>query len=309
MQRLALKFAEPAKIVIVIGIAYSLAQAGWYFITGPQPQPIGTSATTTRQANGPAPLSVAELIQRNLFGDAGAATGAALLDEVPPDTRLRLTLEGIFRATDPTLSAAIVAEQGRPGELYSIGQTLPGNAVLTEVFEDRIVFRRGASYETLRFSEEAPLMSADESTQAPPDTAYEDGAEDAPYAESETDYDQPAGPASTALDDTANRPFEDVVAEYKDRLQSDPEGTLDSLGLAPVSSGAAEGYRLGNLAQSPYLSQTGLQAGDVILSINGTPVGNVSRDQMQIDNIMAQGSARLEVQRGERRFFVTAALP
>jgi hypothetical protein len=29
---------------------------------------------------------------------------------------------------------------------------------------------------------------------------------------------------------------------------------------------------------------------------------------MEIDNVLAQGSARLEVQRGARRFFVTASL-
>jgi general secretion pathway protein C len=107
---------------------------------------------------------------------------------------------------------------------------------------------------------------------------------------------------------TSDRSLDEVVADYRDRLQSDPEGTLNNLGLQPISSGAAEGYRLGNLAQSPYLSQTGLQAGDIILSVNGNPVGNVAQDQMQIDNIMAQGSARLEVQRGDRRFFVTASL-
>ncbi len=75
-----------------------------------------------------------------------------------------------------------------------------------------------------------------------------------------------------------------------------------------MNVGSAEGYRLDDLAQSPYLSQTGLQQGDVILSVNGKAVGDIRQDQQEIDNILAQGSARLEIQRGTRRFFITASL-
>ena len=160
MQRVALKLAEPAKILIVIGIAYSLAQSGWYFVSDPQLQTIGDTPQAIGGGNRPAPLSVREIIDSNLFGD-GLADAPASLDDSPPDTRLRLTLEGVFHSADADQSAAIVAEQGRPGELYVIGESLPGNAVLTEVFEDRIVFRRGASYETLRFSEETPLLRSE----------------------------------------------------------------------------------------------------------------------------------------------------
>jgi general secretion pathway protein C len=100
----------------------------------------------------------------------------------------------------------------------------------------------------------------------------------------------------------------DFVSTYRKLIDEDPEAALSGLGIAPVSQGASSGYRLGNLADSPYLSQTGLQPGDVILSVNGRPVGDISRDKMEIDNVLAQGSARLEVQRGTRRFFVTASL-
>jgi general secretion pathway protein C len=301
VQRVALKLAEPAKILIVIGIAYSLAQAGWYFVSDPQLQTIGDTPQAI-SGNRPAPLSVREIIDSNLFGD-GLADAPATQDDSPPDTRLRLTLEGVFHSGDADQSAAIVAEQGRPGELYAIGESLPGNAVLTEVFEDRIVFRRGANYETLRFSEETPLLRGEPPVSAATSSGQPTVSRQPGRA---NPIERPSAVAGTR--GKADRPLDEVVADYRDRLESDPEGTLNTLGLQPISTSAAQGYRLGNLAQSPYLSGTGLQSGDIILSVNGNPVGNVSQDQMQIDNIMAQGSARLEVQRGDRRFFVTASL-
>ena len=91
-------------------------------------------------------------------------------------------------------------------------------------------------------------------------------------------------------------------------IDENPNEALSKLGIAPVAEGASSGYRVGGLADSPYLSQTGLQPGDVILSVNGRPVGDIRQDRMEIDNVLAQGSARLEVQRGTRRFFVTASL-
>ena len=127
--------------------------------------------------------------------------------------------------------------------------------------------------------------------------------EDGPVPEFEEP--EQAGVGST----DGNSSPRDLVNQYREILADDPEGALADLGIAAVSPGSAEGYRLDTLsAESPYLRQTGLQPGDVILSVNGQPVGDVQRDQQQIDNVLSQGSARLEVQRGSRRFFVTASL-
>ena len=62
--------------------------------------------------------------------------------------------------------------------------------------------------------------------------------------------------------------------------------------------------RLLDLARDPRR----LQPGDVILSVNGQAVGDIQRDRQQIEGLLQQGTARLEVQRGTRRFFVSASL-
>lgn len=301
------RLVEPAKILIIIGIAYTFATTGWYVVSGPTPPPLEGPSSGAARVAATASMSIADIASKNLFGRANAA-GAAPAAVDAPETRLRLTLEGIFLAKPPEQSSAIVSEQGRPGELVFVGGKLPGNATLAEVHADRIVLSRGSIRETLRFPDEPSLVSAQgaEPTMPPdemPNYDVEQPQQD--YVEPQPDEAPPSADASTPNDAAS---LASVVQSYRERLQQDPNGTLNALGMAPVATDGAKGYRLDSLANSPYLAQTGLQAGDVVLSVNGRPVGDIQQDHLEIDNILAQGSARLEVQRGTRRFFVTASL-
>lgn len=307
MLSVANRLVEPAKILVIIGIAYTLATTGWYLVSGPAPLTLSDDKPKAVRSGAKAPLSVAEIAARNLFGQENATASAAPAAFDAPETRLKLTLEGVFQAEVPEESAAIVAEPSKPGELFIVGGKLPGGAVLAEVHADRIVLRRGSVLETLRFSDEPALFTAANRDDSPmPESSDMPIEEHAPEVESEAPEPPPAEPAPAEPNSSAS--LSNVVDGYRERLQQDPVGTLNSLGVAPVSSAGAQGYRLDNLASSPYLAQTGLQPGDVVLSVNGRPVGDVQADQAELANIVAQGSARLEVQRGSRRFFVTASL-
>ena len=298
------RLVEPARWAVVGLIAYTLATSVLYFISPPQSEPVMQGQAVTAQAR-PRTTNINDIVSRNLFGVADAnakpveaATTAAV------ETRLPLELHGVFVAEVAEDSAAIVAQKGKPGVLYNIGEQLPGNAELVEVHSDHIVLRRAGVRETLTFPEVAAQLVADfgdedassDITNVPDMRGLRNSAR--------TNGNTP-GQSPTARRAANARDF---VASYRDLIEEDPEGALTDLGVTPVAEGSSSGYRLGNLADSPYLSQTGLQPGDVILSVNGRPVGDISQDRMEIDNVLAQGSARLEVQRGTRRFFVTASL-
>ena len=47
----------------------------------------------------------------------------------------------------------------------------------------------------------------------------------------------------------------------------------------------------------------------MILSVNGTPVGDVRSDSALIDQAMEQRRVRVEIQRDDRRFFLTVPIP
>jgi general secretion pathway protein C len=299
---------------MVAGIAYTIATSVLYFLSAPPGSDIagasGKVAGASGSARAPADIDINALLSRNLFGAVDAEAIEAQADESPTvATRLPLELKGVFVAELEEESVAIISQKGKGGELYTVGAVLPGNATLVEVLPDHVVLRRAGAREALYFPEQSDsgwARTANDDELSAPSSA--DPALYSPEDQSQFEditgisEDPDSGAGAEAED------MEDVISAIRDQVDADPAAALDALGITPVEEGGASGYRLGNLAQSPYLSQTGLQAGDVIVSVNGRPVGDLNQDRMELDNVLAQGSARLEVQRGNRRFFVTASL-
>jgi len=311
LSQVAARLVEPARWIIIGGIAFTLANTVLFFVAPPESGNLGAGArtATTTPDRRPA-VSINAILSRNLFGEAGQTK--SVVDNTLPavETRLPLELRGVFVADQPEASAAIVAQSGRAeGQVYVVGETLPGNAELVEVTPDHIVLSRAGTRETLTFPQVPTggnLIGASQPDL--PVESYDEPAYEEPTYE-EPSFEEPGYEDSSASAGDAAQSPQDFVESYRDRIEADPGGALQDMGLSPVTDGAAQGYRLDDVAtSSPYLSQTGLQPGDVVLSINGQPVGNIEQDRRQIDNILAQGSARIEVQRGTRRFFVTASL-
>lgn len=293
LSEIAGRLVEPARWLIIGGIAFTLANTVLFFVAPPdQGERLQAGAQSAARIPDRRPaVSINAIVSRNLFGEAGAH---AVVDTGLPavETRLPLELLGVFMADEGEgeASAAIIAQKGKAGLLYAVGEKVPGNAELIEVHADHIVLSRAGSRETLRFPQAPVARMMAEPAELP----------DIESSASSGDEWQPE------QNDASPR---DLVSDYRERIDLDPEGALQELGISPVAEGSMQGYRLdSSAASSPYLSQTGLQPGDVVLSVNGQPVGDIQQDRHQIDNILAEGSARIEVQRGTRRFFITASL-
>lgn len=298
--------AEALRWLLVAAIAYTVATTVWTFFDTPVTSnavPAPTPAATASPQRAPANINA--ILSKHLFGEAGkAAPNTPTRDDTPAvATRLPLTLQSVFMSDEMSESAAIVAQQGKGAQRYTVGATLPGNAQLLEVQKDRIILLRAGTRESLMFPKPnanqratvvaAVFEDADEAIE-------EDGRS---YAEEQAYDDEDSAPPTKPA--RAGDPMASLES-YRARLLDDAEGTLNELGIETVEENG--GYRIGDIAQSSYLRQTGLQPGDIILSVNGQAVGDINRDQMELANIMAQGTARIEVQRGARRFYITASL-
>ena len=305
METLVIRFIEPSRILLVVLLAVVVAQTGWFFVSGPAPLAIQTQNHTENQ-NIQSSVSAQNIAVMNLFGTAASTVNAPVRNNFnATQTRLRLELQAVFQAEHAEDSAAIIAEAKRAGLLYKVGKKLPGNAVLKEVYADRVVLKRGETFETLHFPKVKILLN-----KTPNGSRSSQGSRPG-------STNQQVSLATNRTNQTATTPAQnprnasDLTAQleqFQTNLKNDSKTTLAQIGVSPVSPGQSEGYRLGGLADSTYLRQTGLQANDVVLSINNQPIGNIQQDQLRIASILAQGSARLEVKRGERIFFVTASL-
>ncbi len=248
-------------------------------------------------------VNIEAVVSRNLFGKPITQMSAqAQLVAKAAETRLPLELRAVFESSESSISAAIIGQRGQNAKLFTVGDSVPGNAILEGVVGDKVLLRRAGKLEFLPFPEskyqvtqnqknsdtinqsknEQLVISSDAGKQAPKNDIFETIEAQAPATESST---EPA-----------------LLREFKEN----PQEMISKIGLSETKSG---GYRVGNVSDSPYLRQSGLQSGDVILSVNGKTLSNMQNDRTQLAGLMAGGTARLEIQRGDIRFTITASMP
>jgi len=281
-----------ALCVMVVGIGFTLANAWFFFLADPAlPQ---SSAQALDRVDDDRGVPIAEVAALHLFGRPRATAGGAAAiaaTENLRDTRLSLELIGVFVATVPDESHALIAQKGRDPESYAPGDRLPGNARLVDVYWNRVVISRAGQHELIRFEHDTGSIQRI-------DGRIGGGA--APIVEP-----QAAAVVGSARPQPA-RNAEQAVSRYREAFEDNPEQALADAGVALAPD--RDGYVVGALADLPELSHAGLQAGDRILSVNGLAVGDPSTDRLKIEDFLANGAARLEIQRGDRRFVVTVSV-
>ncbi len=270
-------------LVLVVVLAYVIARTVWLIGYGPS-DPVFESGLPRIQVAGEqhadADLSQSQVDGWQLFGVYNSKVSAQQKSEVDaPETRLQLLLLGLFLSPDAKRSSAIIAQKGQDAGLYHIGDDIPGNAKLENIYADRIILRRQGRLETLRLSSLGTLSGV---AQVPQSTRA-----------------QPARPVSTqpASKRSVSNPRADFVKQ---------RGVLiDRLGLKPVTKGASDGYTIGPQAPVSLIQQLGLKPGDVIVSVNGHPLGNEESDLAAMQSYQSTQRATIVVDRGDQQFTVS----
>ncbi len=211
------------------------------------------------------------LQELELFGHAEREAGelSEVVRETAPQTGLQLSLHGVFLATPDERSSAILSEDGDEAQLYRVGDDLPGNAELVAVESSRILLRHNEEVEALSFEDEGMEMGM--------------------VAQS------PEAPADQEA-------FLDMATE---QLEDDPEQALSSVGFQARDDGPGYVYD----GTNEQLSDMNLQAGDVIISINGHELGDVASDREQMQDWADSASLQLEIERAGTRFSFSVPVP
>ena len=206
------------------------------------------------------------------FAPFGSAVVAQADLQVGGETSLGFTLLGVTIAIPSAGSRAIIAGGDGPARGYFLGEIISAAASLAAIEADHVVLNVGGRLETLSFAKaDGPAAPAN----AGPDLRNL----------------IPSGGPSAPPADVSNQP-DAVIARYRSAIQLDAQGVMNRLGLEITD----QGYRITESA-SPGVRQAGFRAGDVVTTVNGKRVGDMSTDQGYFDEVAASGRARVELLR------------
>lgn len=268
--------------VLVIWLAWMLADTLWLLVSGPGEQLVLDRDMVLLQNSGQDMASIGpsndQVASWQLFGPLEQQQ---VQQQEAPETRLRLELLGVFQNSNADIASAIIAEQGKDGELYRPGEKVPGNATLAEVYTDHVILVRMGQREALRIKE---LMLGGDVQQVGGRATSEPSAQ--------TFRRQELSPAQQ--DEDPSNAADADLSQQRSMI-------ITRMGLAPAESG---GYAVGANAPDQLLNVVGLRAGDILLSVNGYELGNEEADMAALQDFRSSGAASIVVQRGEQRFTV-----
>ncbi len=261
--------------VLVVAVAYRLAGLTWLLIPGTPadaPAPEVGAAAGGPGSSGLGTPSLDRLIASHLFGEAPTETAQApvVVEEVvdAPDTTLGLVLAGVQARNDPEDGQAIIASGRAEQKLYATGQTIEGasGATLHSVYEDRVLLNRNGRLETLRFPQLTP------------------GRVPSPAG-------RVALPAPAPSPANAGGSLRDVISENASKI-------TDVIRAAPnVEQGQMTGYRLTPGRDREAFSALGLEPGDVLTDVNGTPLNDAATSLQVFESLGEASMATVTVVR------------
>ncbi|WP_299072108.1 type II secretion system protein GspC [uncultured Paraglaciecola sp.] len=263
------------------------------------PQPAGNNkvenifrAQPITSKNTNSSLNLADLKRLNLFGDYNAkpivVEESAVIDA--PVTRLSLTLTGVVASSTKDQGAAIIENQ-KLQQTYGVGEKIDGtNAVLKEVYSDRVIIKNGLSNETLMLD----------------GVEYKKNVVKVVSQPSEA----PVAPIQASNSNSERRTLSDAAAQASRDLQSQPTNFADYIAISPHRpSGELAGYRVRPGKNPALFNAAGLKSGDVITEVNGLDLTNIQQALEAMNMFKEMQSLQMSVQRKDELITIYLDLP
>ena len=147
-----------ANTLLVLWLVWLVADAARQYFA-PVPEPGEVIMTPPAQIMTPKENPAVKIADWHLLGLASEnADTAPQYKQDAPETKLKLTLRGIYATTDRLDGYAIIQQPDRQEEHFSIKDSIFGLATLEEIYSDHVIILRQGTYETLTLPEEALLF-------------------------------------------------------------------------------------------------------------------------------------------------------
>jgi len=269
-------------LLLIVLLAQSLAQWTWQILPSQPVEPVPlprTSLQSNAKAVQPGASDINRIGQWHLFGEIQKVSSVPVAQMTEaPDTRLNLKLHGLLASSDPVEARAIIADGKGVEEAYAIDQKLPGNAVLREIYADRVILEHRGRLETLRLPKDE-IVSAMASRTAVQNTSRARGR----------------GITQAGTADNAA-----LLRQYRDALMSEPQTLMNLVNASPVTdraTGKLKGYRIRPGKDRKLLGRFGLKNGDVVTGVNGVALDNPIKALEIMRDLSTASSVTLDVER------------
>jgi general secretion pathway protein C len=269
-----------AMLMMTVILAYGLALATWELLPRQSQEALGVPVIASMPSD-PAgkrqQANIARISQWHLFGKVQKVAPKPVTTMTDaPDTRLNLKLSGVLASSNPMGARAIIADSKGVEDAYAVNEKLPGNAILREIYADRVILEYRGRLETLRLPKDVPAsMTSRASKQTAKTTRRPIRA---------------AGNAGTSA----------LLRQYRDALMTDPQSLMNLLSVSPVSdkrSGKLKGYRIRPGKDRKLLARFGLKSGDVVTGVNGISLDNPIKALEIMRDLSTASSVTLDVER------------
>jgi general secretion pathway protein C len=305
-----------AMLILVIWLSHSAARLFWLLIPDPKIPPAKVEFITTTSSAGSVAVMGVDINQLKSLTPFGQAT--VVTDTKPASTdgieanasisQLDLQLKGVLASNDEAAARAIIVSAGR-AEVYAVGEVLPvgNNVKLAKILDMRIIVDNNGNFESVWLYQEDPnapqLGTAYTPTGAATANNYNSGYGGSGYNPDEYQPPQPGGPSSPS----AAGYSPGVQAGVQPRSVAGIGGQgIEEMGktLADVVSmaihregGQVIGYKISPGRNAELFNSLGLQAGDIVTSVNGVPLSTPGKIMEIYKSMNTATSANLEIRR------------
>jgi len=255
-------------LVVLIGIQGALIAKS--FFSNPV---LEAAPEVAPPAAGPArrTVDVQSIVNAHLFGEASAEAAPANPEETP-QTTLTLVLAGTIASNDPRKGIGIIGETAANAKVYSVGESIPGGATLHAVYLDRVILDRSGTLEALLLPRQQPAS----------------GGGSLPRAQ--VTNTGPSGMSSTPAD------------RVRRMIAQDPGSVAEIMRPQPVfANGQQRGYRVYPGRNRVSFQQLGLQPGDLVTAVNGTPLDDPARGMEIFRSIGSASQVKVTIERKGRQ--------
>ncbi len=264
-----------------IFVVLILAKIFWlwfdYFNAPTEFRPIKVKAVAASQSS--AKININALTGLNLFG---STTKEAPKVKQPvrdaPETKLNLKLRGIYAADTQKKANAIIEDDRGKQAVYFIDEKLKvsGTVYLRHVYIDRVMLETNGRDEILKLEVGELLASAPKLGEKKSGTSGK----------------------KKNIDKRSNQKLSRELHRYRNKLIDDPKSVSDAISGRPhFVDGELRGFKIAPGKDRGLFRDLGLQRGDVVTSINGTPLTNMQEAMTLMNDAQSIKELDIEIQR------------